>query len=383
MIYLDNAATTRVRDEAAAAAITAMQEDFANPSSTHSPGRRASGIITRARTDIAAAIGASPAEIIFTSGGTESNNWAIIAGAEAQKRYGRHIIVGQSEHEAVRKPANHLKTLGFDVTFLAPDKSGRVTAEAFADALREDTILASIMLVNNETGAINPVADFAAEIKRRKLKTLLHTDAVQGFCKLHIDAKSLGADMISLSGHKIHAMKGVGALYIRSGLRLSPFILGGSQEYSHRAGTEPVPAIASFGEAARLMRAERETNYAHAATLRALAIGELRAKLQFLRFITDDAGIDENQSPYILSFALPGYRSEVLMTCLEDAGICVSRSSACKKGARSHVLESMRLPPEVIDGALRISFSRDTTESDVRALAEALAQITEKLYRRK
>ena len=386
MIYLDNAATTRTRQEAAEAAFSAMREDFANPSSTHSLGRRAAGIITRARLHVAAPLGASPAELVFTSGGTEANNLAVLGGAAARKRHGKHIITTQTEHDSVRKPAQALVSQGFDVTFLLPDATGRITLSAFSAALREDTILASVMLVNNETGAVNPVAELSHELHAKNPHALFHTDAVQGYGKLAVNAKALGADMVSVSAHKIYGVKGVGALYIRSGVKLAPRIIGGEHEYGMRAGTEPVPAIAAFGEAARLAREELDASFSLAAELRALAVSELRSRLKFLSFITDEDGIgvlNGAQSPYVLSIALPGYRSEVLMTALEDEGVLVSRSSACKKGARSHVLEAMGLANEVIDGALRISFSRETTADEVRQFAEKLQAVTSRIFTRR
>ena len=386
MIYLDNAATTRVRDEAAAAALAAMQEDFANPSSTHTLGRRAAGIVTKARAAIAKPLGASPAEVIFTSGGTEADNWAILGGAEATRRYGNHIITAKTEHSAAVNSAKHLQTLGFEVTLLAPDAQGRITPEAFAAALRDDTILASVMLVNNETGVINPVAALAELLHGRNKPALFHTDAVQAYGKIPVVARSLGADLVSVSAHKIGGAKGVGALFVRSGVRLPVMLHGGEQEYGRRAGTEPLPAIAAFGEAARLGEIEREASFAHVAELRALAVSELRERLRFLRFITDTDGrgvADGVQSPYILSIALPGYRSEVLMTALEADEIFLSRSSACKKGARSHVLEAMGLPAEVMDGALRVSFSHETTREDVLAFVERLEHAANTIFTRK
>ena len=383
MIYLDNASTTRTHPEAAAAAMVAMTEDFANPSSTHSLGRRAAGIITTARTAIAKTLGASPAEITFTSGGTEADNWALIGGAQTLRRMGNHIILSQTEHSAVLNAAKHLQTQGFDVTFLAPDAGGRVTMESFTDALRDDTIIASVMLVNNETGAINPVSELARALHTRNSKALFHTDAVQAYGKIPVSAKALGADLISISAHKIYGVKGVGALYVRSGLRLTPMFYGGSQEYGRRAGTEPLPAIAAFGEAARTAALELDVNFRHATALREIAVSELRNRIKFLHFIGEPDLSAGGVSPYILSIALPGYHSEVLMTALEAHEIYLSRSSACKKGARSHVLEAMGLPAEIMDGALRISFARDTTEQEIRTFAAALEEISNTIFTRK
>ncbi|MDR0445976.1 MAG: cysteine desulfurase [Oscillospiraceae bacterium] len=377
MIYLDNAASTRVREEAADAALRAMREDFGNTSSTHLPGRRASDMLEQARASVASVVGAPTESVVFTSGGTEANNHAILQGAPTLSRRGRHIVTSLAEHDAVLRPIEHLASAGYDVTYLRPDKTGAVPFEEIAAALREDTILISLMLVNNETGAINPVSDVAAEIKRRNLSALLHTDAVQAYGKLPISFSALGADFMSVSAHKIHGAKGAGALIIRGGVRLPPLLSGGGQESGRRAGTHALPAIAAFGEAARLAGAELSDNYARALALRALAEAEITARL-------DDAVIISNGgSPYILSFSLPGHRAETLMNALDTEGVYVSRSSACKKGARSHVLEAMRLPTRVTDGALRVSFSRDTTAEEVTYFAECIQRISKSIYTRK
>ncbi len=248
-----------------------------------------------------------------------------------------------------------------------------ITAESFAGALREDTALASVMLVNNETGALNPIADMTRELRRRGLKTLFHTDAVQGFMKLAFTVKSLGADLVSVSAHKLHGPKGVGALYVRKGVRLKPLLVGGAQEKEKRAGTEAVPAIAGFGEAVRLAGEEREANAETVRAVRDLTIRLLSEKLPGVLVLSP------GDSPYILSISLPRYKSEVLMNCLEADGIYVSKSSACKKGARSHVLEAMGLENAVIDGALRVSFSRYSTPDEASCFADRLAAAAERL----
>ncbi|MDR0838298.1 MAG: cysteine desulfurase [Oscillospiraceae bacterium] len=376
-VYLDNAATTRVRPEAEEAALLAMREEYGNPSSTYALGRRAAETLENARADVASVVAADPEEIFFTSGGTESDNWAILGGAEAAKRRGNHIITSLAEHPAVLRSAEKLTLQGYDVTFLRPDKSGVITVDALAGALRDDTALVSLMLANNETGAINPVAGYSAEIKRRGLKTLLHTDAVQAYGKLPVTVKTLGVDLMSVSAHKIYGCKGAGALYIRRGLKLPPLLVGGGQESNLRGGTQATPALAAFGAAARLAGVELERNYKHAAILKNLAATVIT------REIPDAVIISDGGSPYILSLSLPGHRSETLMSALETDEIYVSRSSACKKGAVSHVLQAMSLPPAVIDGALRVSFSRDTTEEEVLFLAEKLKTAAETLFRRR
>ena len=268
--YLDNSATTRVCPEAAQAAMEAMLENYGNPSSTYTKGREAKKLLDRARKSVAAALGCEPGELVFTSCGSESDNWALLSGAESMSRRGRHVITSEVEHDAVRKSAEELERRGYELTYLRPDRTGAIDPAAVSDALRPDTILVSLMLVNNETGAVTDIAAVSRVLKEAGSQALLHTDAVQGFMKLDFTPKSLGADLISVSGHKIHAPKGIGALYIRKGLRLRPYILGGAQEEGRRAGTEAVPQIAAFGEAARIAKAGLRDNAAHMAALKAL-----------------------------------------------------------------------------------------------------------------
>ncbi len=373
MIYLDNAATTQVCPEAAEAAVRCMTEDFGNPSSSHAPGRTARAILKAARAELAASLGSLPEEIYFTAGGTESDNWAIRSGCRLMRRKGRHIISSLTEHDAVLKTLEYMKSLGYEVTYLSPGPDGAVRAEDAAAALRPDTVLVSLMLVNNETGAVTDIPAVSRALKASGCPALLHTDAVQGYMKLPFTAKSLGADMITLSGHKIHAPKGVGALYIRRGLRLSPLILGGGQEDGRRSGTENLPGIAAFAAAANAAR--KDTDAAgRMAALRQLAIAELRAAIP-------DLVVNGGGAPHILSLALPGYKSEVLLNFLDAEGVCVSKGSACKKGARSHVLQAMGLPPAVIDGSIRVSLCRYTTREDIEGFCRTLIQARERLFK--
>ena len=365
--YLDNSATTRVCPEAAQAALDAMLETYGNPSSTYTKGREAKKLLDRSRKAVADALGCEPGELVFTSCGSESDNWAILSGADAMSRRGKHVISSLVEHDAVRKSVEELERRGFEVTLLRPDKTGAVDPEEVRRALRPDTVLVSLMLVNNETGAVNDIAGVSRIIKEENSSALLHTDAVQAFMKLPFSPKGLGADLVSISGHKIHAPKGIGALYIRKGLRLRPYIMGGAQEDGRRAGTEAMPQIAAFGEAARIAKAGLKENTARMAALKALTADTLKAGIPELHVI-------ETAAPHILSVALPGYRSEVLMNFLEAREIYVSRSSACKKGARSHVLEAIGMEPRLIDGALRIGLSRFTTAEDIDALCAALIE---------
>lgn len=374
-IYLDNAATTRVCTEAADIAYKVMTDCYGNPSSTHTKGRDAKAYLDTARAQIASALGCSASEVYFTSCGSESDVWAITRGAESAARRGRHIISSAVEHDAVRKTLEELESRGFEVTYLSPEKDGSVSADAVKAALREDTILVTLMMVNNETGGITDIAAIAKMLKGCGSKALLHTDAVQGFMKVPFSAKKLGADMISISGHKIHAPKGIGALYIKTGVKIKPLIRGGAQEGGMRAGTEAMPQIAAFGKAAEIAFSGMKDNCDTMASLRALAMSTICADIP-------EAQIIGGGAPHILSVSLPGWRSEVLMNFLETEGIYVSRSSACKKGGRSHVLEAMRLPAQVIDGAIRVSFSRYNTEDDVLALCLALKRAHDTLAHR-
>ena len=363
--YFDNAATTQVCPEAAQAALEAMTDCYGNPSSTHTKGRQAKKLLDKARGQVSAALGCAPGELVFTSCGSESDNWALLGGAEAMKRRGRHIISSAVEHDAIRKSLDDLEEMGYEITRLKPDGKGAIRTEDVAAALREDTILVSLMMVNNETGAVTDISAVSAALKKAGSPALLHTDAVQAFLKVPFSARMLGADLISISGHKIHAPKGVGALYIRNGLRLKPYVRGGGQENGRRAGTEAMPAIAAFGAACEVAAAGREANAAHMAALRESIVAALSAHIPELVLIGGG-------SPHILSLSLPGWRSEVLMNFLEAREVYVSRSSACKKGARSHVLEAIGLPAPVIDGALRIGLSRLNTREDADALCQGL-----------
>ena len=365
MHYLDNSATTQVCPEAAEAALYAMTQGFGNPSSTHTVGREAKKLLDRARADIATALGCTPSELVFTSCGSESDNWALLFGAEAMKRKGKHIISSVAEHDAIRRSLDLLEERGFEVTRLKPDLSGAVPVDAVRDALREDTVLVSLMLVNNETGAITDIAGVSSMLKAAGSSALLHTDAVQAFMKIPFTPSSLGADLISISGHKIHAPKGIGALYIRKGLRPKPMIVGGSQEDGRRAGTEATAQIAAFAAACNVAFPKLAENAEKMRAQREEIIRRLQADIPELRVLGGGA-------PHILSISLPGWRSEVLMNFLEAREVYVSKSSACKKGGRSHVLESMGLDSKTIDGALRIGLSRYTTQEDIDALCLGL-----------
>ncbi len=374
MIYFDNAATTQVCPEAAQAAMRAMTELYGNPSSGHVLGRRAKEELKNARAQIAKDIGAAkPTEIVFTSCGSESDNWALISGAEKNRRAGRHIISSLVEHDAVLKTLDRLEHDGWEVTRLSPEPDGSISVEKVARALRPDTALVSLMMVNNQTGAVTDIAGIAKAIKAAGSPALLHTDAVQGYMKVPFSARSLGADMISVSGHKIHAPKGIGALYIRDGLNLAPMILGGGQEEGRRSGTEPMPQICAFAAASAAAAAAMPEALTRMAQIRQHVINRVTDEIPDSVVIGGGAG-------HILCISLPGYRSEVLLNFLDSRGICISRGSACKRGRRSHVLTAMNLSPRVIDGAIRISFSRGSTLDEADTFCDELALAAKNLF---
>ncbi|MGM9614539.1 MAG: cysteine desulfurase family protein [Oscillospiraceae bacterium] len=373
MIYLDNAATTKVCPEAAEAALRMMTGDFGNPSSLHGLGRTARAALKSARETVAASIGAKPEEIFFTAGGTEGDNWALRSGAQLMRHKGRHIISSTTEHDAVLKSLDRLEADGFEVTRLTPGPDGAISADAVAEALREDTILVSLMLVNNETGAITDIPAVSNALKAAKSNALLHTDAVQGFLKVPFTVKSLGADMITLSGHKIHAPKGVGALYVRAGLRLPALLLGGGQEDGKRSGTENLPGICAF--AAAIAAAQNDADsLPRMAALRQRVLDTFAAS--GVAYAENSGG-----APHILNLSLPGYRAETILNTLDRDGICISTGSACKRGKRSHVLTAMGLPPRVIDGAIRVSLCRFTTEADIDGFCDALIRASQTLIK--
>ena len=371
--YFDNAATTRVCPEAAQAAMQMMTETYGNPSATYTLGRNAKAAVDKARKQVADALGCRPDNLYFTSCGSEGDNWAILSGARMMRRRGRHVITSTVEHDAVRKSMDALEKEGFEITRLQPNALGGIDPEQVASALRSDTVLVSLMMVNNETGAITDIAGIAKVLRKADSIALLHTDAVQAFLKIPFRADKLGADLITISGHKIHAPKGIGALYIRDGLKLPPYILGGGQERGMRAGTEATPQIAAFGAAAEAGLKAFPRAHETMEQLRDSVRKQLSDAIEDVEFIGGGA-------PHILSISLPGYRSEVLMNFLEAKHIYTSKSSACKKGGRSHVLEAMGLPVRVIDGALRISFSRYTMQEEADALCSALIEAHASLF---
>lgn len=363
MVYLDNAATTQVSTAATDAAVHAMRQQFGNPSSLHHLGIEAEGLLRETREKLAEKLSASKNEFIFTSGGTEGNNLAIFGAAHARARRGRHIITSMVEHASVLTPMRELEKEGYRVTYLPPEE---LSPEGVMEALCDDTILISIMHVNNEVGTIYPVPEIARMIKRRQPEVLIHTDAVQAFLKVPISLRDGTIDLLTVSGHKIHAPKGVGALYIRRGVRIAARSFGGGQERELRPGTENVPAIAGFGAA---------IGEGNGARIMAETMEYLKIKLMTMPQVKILA---EGGAPHILSIAIPGYPSEVAMRMLESREIYVSSGSACSKGRRSHVLEALRISPKLIDCALRLSISDETSREDVDALIIAIQELFDK-----
>ena len=363
MHYLDYAATAPVSPAVAAVMAAVLTEDFGNPSSQYALGRAAKARLEADREDVAAALGCKGEQLAFTSGGTEGDNWAIQAALWQNRRAGRHIIATAVEHSAVLEPLKALS--GYEITYLKPDGEGNISAAQVEEALRPDTVLVSVMLVNNETGCIFPVGEIAALLRRRQSPALLHTDAVQGFLKMPFTAGDLGADFITLSGHKVGGPKGIGALYIGPRVRAPrPLFFGGGQEGGRRSGTEPTAQIAGFAEAVRRRRAWNEANPGALAALRAYAVERLGA-IPGVRLL--GGGAD-----HILCLSLEGYPSQNIVSELDAQGICISAGSACHRGAASHVFRAMGLGKKAAAGAVRVSFGPETAQRDIDALAEGL-----------
>ena len=366
MIYLDNSATTKPCAEAVEAMTQALTENWGNPSALYSFGIDMAKQLRLARHQVAAAMGAEPDRVFFTSGGTEADNWAIFSTVKRLGKRGRHIITTAIEHHAILNCMKELEAQGFEVTYLQPDKSGTVTLAALKEALRKDTILVSVMMVNNEVGSVMPIAQMAKLTHRVCPDAYFHTDAVQGFLKIPFAAKTLGADLISVSSHKVHGPKGVGALYISPRLKSFPaYLLGGGQEGGYRSGTEGTPAIFGFSAAcAEVSATFRQDSIREKAMINALA-----EKLQAIDGVTVNGA---HEAPHVLSVAVPGVPTQNSLNILQDSGICVSAGSACAKGHRSHVLSAMELPPDVIDGSFRVSICKDTTQEDLDLLVSVI-----------
>ena len=368
MIYLDNSATTKPCAEAVEAMTKALTENWGNPSALYNFGIDTARLLRQARHSVASAMGAEPDRVFVTSGGTEADNLAVFGAAKRMGKRGKHIITTAIEHHAILNCMKELETQGFEVTYLQPDSLGRITLEDLKAALRKDTILVSIMMVNNEVGSVMPIAQMVRLTHKRCPDAIFHTDAVQGFLKVPFAAKTLGADLISVSSHKIHGPKGAGALYISPRFKsFPPLLLGGGQENGYRSGTEGVPAILGFAAACT----------AGSATFRSDIQREAGLIAQYAeKFAALDGGVANgcHEAPHVLSLAVPGVPVQNTINILQDHGICGSAGSACAKGHRSHVLSAMNLAPEIIDSAFRISLCRDTTEEELETLYRVLKE---------
>lgn len=366
MIYLDNAATTPVPKAVADAVYDVLLHHCGNPSSQYPAGQEMKKAVEGWRAVIAGALHCPPEHLHFTSCGTESDNWAIQAALWQGRHTGKHIISTAVEHSAILEPCKLLAQQGYDVTYLKPGRDGNITVEQVANALREDTVLVSMMLVNNETGCVFPVAETARLLREKKSPALLHCDAVQGFLKVPCDPAGWGVDMMSLSGHKMGAPKGIGALYIGPRLREPrPLLPGGGQERGLRSGTEATAQIAGFAKAVELRLENYDAKLAHMTALRDYC----REKLLAMGGVVP---VGAGTAPHILSVSLVGYPSANIVTELGAEGICISAGSACHQGKASHVVSALGLDKKTAAGVIRISFSPDNTTEDVDALCDAL-----------
>ncbi len=366
MHYLDNAATTRVLPAAAEAALRAMTEEYGNPSSLHRLGLAAARLLEDSRKTLAAALGALPEEVYFTSCGTESTNISLRGAAHLNRHKKGHIITTAIEHAATLNTVRELEQGGFRVTLLAPDAGGHIPAEALERALTEDTVLLSCQLANNELGTVQPVGELGRLLKARRPEAMYHIDAVQGLCRVPLTPKKWGCDLMSVSGHKIGAPKGVGALYVKKGLRLPPLTTGGGQERAMRPGTEPLPNIAAFAAACKTRMAHFDGDGAHVAALAAYLKEQAAEKLPYARFNV------QSDIPHVQSIALEGCKSEVMLRILSDEGVCVSAGSACSRGRQSGVLAAIGLPKAQSDCTVRVSFCPENTREDVDAFIAAV-----------
>ena len=374
-IYADNAATTKVSQRALEAALPYFTEQYGNASSIYSLGMNAAKAVLKARNQVANALGAKPGEIYFTSGGSEADNWAIKAAAEIGAKDGKkHIITSVFEHHAVLHVCEYLEKHGYEITYVPINNKGLVDPEDIKNAIREDTALVTIMYANNEIGTIQPIKEIAAICKERKV--MFHTDAVQAVGHIAIDVKDLGVDMLSLSGHKIHAPKGVGALYVRTGLRIPNLIHGGAQERTKRAGTENVPSIVALGEAITEAYENLAEKQEKTKAMRDKLINEL-TKIKESRLNGDL----ENRLPGNVNISFRGIEGESLLLMLDLEGICASSGSACTSGSLdpSHVLLALGLDHATAHGSLRLSINEETTDEDIDYIIEAVPRVLAKL----
>ncbi len=372
--YLDNSATTAVCKAAAEKALYMMTENYGNPSSLHKMGIRAEEEVENAREIIAGSLSVDAKDIIFTSGGTEGNNTVLFGAAQALRRRGDRIIISAVEHPSVYESAGRLKELGYDVQYAPVSTDGKIDIEALKNLLTDKTILVSVMTVNNETGAIQPIERIAKLVHKCCPEALFHTDAVQAYCKMPLKPKKWGADLMTVSAHKVHGAKGSGALYISDKARITPLLYGGEQQHKRRPGTESSPLIAAFGAAVAEADITKTTEYIRELNTYAVS------KLSELDGVSINSPTDA--LPYIINISVEGIRSETILHHLESFGVYVSSSSACAKGKRSYVLAAMGLTDSRVDSSIRISFSKYNTRDDIDALISGLESGIRSLQRR-
>lgn len=372
-VYLDNGATTRTRDEVIKSMVEVMTVDYGNPSSIHRMGVNIEKKITNSRKSIAKAINASSSEIYFTSGGTEANNIAIFGSVNAYRRSGNHIITTKIEHPSVLSVYKHLEDEGYNVTYLKVNDKGVIDIEHLKESITDDTILISIMMVNNETGAIQPIKEICKYVSKLKDKPLVHVDAIQGYGKVEINLKKTKVDLMTLSSHKVYGPKGVGALFVRKGVRIKPITLGGSQELGIRSGTENTPGIVGFGVATDMMMKEFEDNHRVMLERQKKLLDGIVNSIDDIKINTDM----NNCAPHILNISFNGIRGEVLLHSLESKGIYVSTGSACssKKKSYSHVLKEMGLNNWELEGAIRFSINPWISNGDIEYVINQLVTI--------
>ena len=378
-VYWDNSATTRCSERAKDLMVKLLMEDDGNPSSLHMKGVEAENYIKEAKRQIAKSLKVEEKEILFTSGGTESNNTALIGAAIANKRAGNHIITTSIEHASVSAPMAYLEELGFRVTYLKVDHNGIISLEELADAVCEDTILVSLMMVNNEIGAVEPIEEAAKIIKAKNPDTLLHVDAIQAYGKYRIYPKKIGIDLLSVSGHKIHAPKGTGFLFMKDKTKVKPLIYGGGQQKGMRSGTENVPGVAALGEASAEIYENFEEKIDHLYALKSRFIDGVSG----IEGVTVNGKTGRDSAPQIVSVSIDGVRSEVMLHTLEDRGIYVSAGSACSsnKPSVSHTLTSIGLKGTLLDSTIRFSFSVHTTEEEIDYAISVMSDVIPKLRR--
>ena len=371
MIYFDNAATTRPSAEVCQAVAKGLK-NFGNPSSLHRLGLESEKLVTCARDAIAEAIGADSSEIYFTSGATESSNTAILGAAKKFGKRKKKIVTTSVEHPSVAGVCTYLENEGFEIVRIAPDEKGKINARDIISAVDDNTFLVSCMLVNNENGAILPIDKAFSAIKRRFPSVLTHCDCVQAFMKIPVKAKKLSADMISLSGHKIHGPKGIGALYVKKGVKIPSLVHGGGQEQNFRSGTESVPLICGFGKAVEQLAPHISERFEHVKSLQAYLFEQCEKQ-------GIHVNSDNECSPYVNSIAVENLKSEVLLHFLEEREIYISSGSACSKGKKSSVLKEFGVQEKYLDSTIRISFCAENTQNEIDELMSAIAEAKNKL----